>query len=596
MERLLLGLGHVHSSPRLESLWPEADAGIGQLTHSGAAVVAATGDNAGMRVETLLSDGTSALQDGRWLDARTAFEAAMQLDPRPEALDGLGEALWWLGDPRRSNDLREQAYARFRRAGESARAVLAAIGVAITYESNFGNNQAAAGWIARAASLLSGDDDPLAAWVLATRAYVTTDLPIAIGLYERSLAEARAGADIDLELLALAGLGERLVMSGDVAAGMSLIDEAMAGALGGEYTRLDTVVFASCDMLIACDLAHDLERATRWCEVADRFIRAYGCPFLYARCRTIYGGLLVTAGRWTDAERELSTAIDMSVGSGPAVAADAYARMADLRLRQGRIEEATSLLRGHEDQMRAQLAAAAVRLARGDAAGAVTLLQRRLAQTVKGHIGSAPALALLVRARLLLGDVDAARQAAGTLALLANDQRSAYSEALAAMSAAHVSVTMNDIDEGRERLETALRLFVKLDMPHDAARARLDLARVLAAHQPDVATGEAEIALAAFDQIGAVSDADAAAALLRSLGVTPRSARRQAGELTERERQVLHLVGLGLSNPEIAARLHISRKTAAHHVSNVLTKLGVRNRTEAVAHLPLLARPSPGDQ
>src|SRR6185312_6272416 len=107
---------------------------------------------------------------------------------------------------------------------------------------------------------------------------------------------------------------------------------------------------------------------------------------LSARCRTIYGGLLVANGRWVDGERELSTAIAMADGAGPAVAAEAHARMADLRLRQGRIEEASTLLRGFEDQTRALPAAAAVRLARGDAAGAVTLLRRRLAETAAGHV------------------------------------------------------------------------------------------------------------------------------------------------------------------------------------------------------------------
>jgi NarL family two-component system response regulator LiaR len=54
-------------------------------------------------------------------------------------------------------------------------------------------------------------------------------------------------------------------------------------------------------------------------------------------------------------------------------------------------------------------------------------------------------------------------------------------------------------------------------------------------------------------------------------------------DLTTREHQVLTLMVEGLTNPEIAERLTISRSTARAHVSNILSKLGVSNRAEAIA-------------
>src|SRR4029453_8956761 len=156
-------------------------------------------------------------------------------------------------------------------------------------------------------------------------------------LQQRALELARESGDPDLELSALGDLGLSLVTEGRASEGLALIDEAMAGTLGGERRRLDTVVFACCDMLVACDLAGDLQRAVQWCQVADRFIARYGSSFLSARCRTLYGGILVAKGRWAEAEQELLAAIRMAQGAGPASHAEALARLADLRLRQGRL-------------------------------------------------------------------------------------------------------------------------------------------------------------------------------------------------------------------------------------------------------------------
>jgi DNA-binding NarL/FixJ family response regulator len=90
-------------------------------------------------------------------------------------------------------------------------------------------------------------------------------------------------------------------------------------------------------------------------------------------------------------------------------------------------------------------------------------------------------------------------------------------------------------------------------------------------------------------RFGARTEQAAAEKALRSFGVrTWRRAAASPGDdalsrLSEREAQIARLVSQGATNPEIAAVTFVSRKTVERHVSNILAKLGLRNRAELAA-------------
>ena len=131
---------------------------------------------------------------------------------------------------------------------------------------------------------------PLAGWVALIRAGGSADPAEAEQLAGEALESARRFTDADLELCALSQMGSSLVTMGRVAEGIELLDEAMAGSLGGEGGSLNTVVFTSCQMMISCSRAAEYERAGEWIRAADDFTGRYGCPFLSRSAAPSTGG------------------------------------------------------------------------------------------------------------------------------------------------------------------------------------------------------------------------------------------------------------------------------------------------------------------
>jgi DNA-binding CsgD family transcriptional regulator len=532
-----------------------------------------------------LGEGYEALAGGEWAAARDAFRAALTIAESPEALDGLGRALWWLREERDAVVCRERAYAGFRRDGELARAARIALWLSREYALAFGNDAAAGGWLARAERLLR-DVAPGAeqGWLDLARSERARELHESARLARAALDVALAAGDTDLEVRALAQLGFAEVALGRVDDGLGRLDEAMAAATSGEPTTLETFADVCCTLMLACERAGETERPQQWSTVLDEFVRTYDHVTLLAFCRTCCADVLAANGRVDAAEEELVTAIRELADAGQrSRCVPPAARLAEIRVLQGRLDESEQLLAGLESDPDALRATVAMRLARGETHSGEALLLARLDELGWTSLLAAPLLDQLVQARLAAERIEEARAAADALALVAEHPGRDRVDAAAALARGRVAHAAGEAD-AVNLLQSAVNGYARLGLRLEVALARLELARALAPQSPAAAIETARQARNELEALGATRDADAAAALMRSLGARGRAGPRSLGSLSRRETEVLRLVGEGLSTRDIAARLFISPKTAEHHLGRIYAKLGLKSRAEAAAY------------
>ena len=235
---------------------------------------------------------------------------------------------------------------------------------------------------------------------------------------------ATTTGDADLELRALAQLGLAEVSAGAVDSGLARLDEAMAAATGGEPATLETFADVCCTLMLACELAGDVERPKQWSEVFEAFVRKYDHVSLLAFCRTCCADVYAANGRVDAAEQELVEALrELREAGQRSRCVHPAARLAEIRVLQGRYDEAEQLLIGFEAEPEAVHAAVALRLARGEPRAATAVLEARLGEMARSSLLAAPLLAQLVEAELAEGDVAEARRTAAELEAIAENVR-----------------------------------------------------------------------------------------------------------------------------------------------------------------------------
>jgi ATP/maltotriose-dependent transcriptional regulator MalT len=480
------------------------------------------------------------------------------------------------------------------------REALAAATLLVTFNSHVGESAASRGWEQRALRLCA-EFDPCVERGHVVMALAGCDYRDPRELEEKAeLAHrlARQFGDRDLELRAQAELGLALVSMGQVDQGFALLDEAATAAASGEIESFLHRGLSLCAMFSACQRTGDVVRAEQWCSRVERDPLLQK-TILGTHCTLVRGDMDALCGRLEGAEAHF----DRARSASPGVTTFghhtlAVAHLAELRVQQGRYDDAAELLRGHEDHFDALPVLARLRVVQGNHDEAAALLRSYVRGLGADAMRLGPALAQTVEVQLRRGDLAAAEEASQRLIALDESCQSNEIRALARLARGRVAAYREAFVEAVEELETGLTLLLHLDRPLLTAQLRLELARALAlTGDRGAARVEAEAALASFRKLCVAPDIAAASQLLERLdelrssphatetsaATSPRHLAGAVEALTRREREIAGMVAAGLTNRDIAGRLFLSVRTVETHVDRALGKLGFHTRTQLAA-------------
>ena len=543
-----------------------------------------------MVTETHLKKGRRLLKRGEWKEAKSIFEQALAVpESAGEAFEGLGTACSWLNDAEATIRAREQAFHFYQQAADNQSAARVAAWLAIDYAEFRGEHAVANGWLQNALRLAAElgpcyERGFVLGVAAAVKMFAEKDLKGARKLAREASEIARTIGNADGLLMAGALEGLALVSEGKVHEGMRLLDESTATAFGGVCEDLYIIGSSCCCLITACEKVRDFDRAGQWCNQVKEFCRRWRIGSLFAVCRTQYSSVLLSRGEWPEAEEEITLATEELSERRPALVSAATVRMAELRRRQGRVEEARSLFQSAEGHPLALLGMGALALGEQEWETAAEFAERFLRRAPVGAtMDQVPGFELLIKACTRTGNLERAKKAFESLRSVAEIVSTEPLTAAKSFAGGLIATSEGHLQEALACFEDALDLFEEARMPFESIEARIEVARTLKQLGRDArARMEAESAFRHAESMGAGSLMGEVQHLLP--GSQPRQqSSPQAHVLSPREREILMHITEGKDNIRIADELFLSVRTVERHISNIYLKLGISGKSARTA-------------